>query len=479
MSRFVRVASKALALFGVGCGAGAAAPSPAGQILLFIDTDAPLPAAPGSSGDVPAPALFDHLRVDVSRVDELAASGNAVAVERDFAVHRGLFAAGPISLGIAPPVNEAGYVAHVRLYRGADAEAGVPAPSSSIDTTLPLPLVAEAGVVRLLVTLHVDDTGVFRDEIPTKIAEAPTSTLVGTWPGAAPVPCAEAAGVNEACVPGGAFWMGDPQLHNETDVEDAEREHLVVVSPFFIDTHEVTVGELREALADLLAAGVALPPPWSGSYEGLDEDDYATFTFGPTDDDSADAQAAMPVNAVVWDTARAYCHARGKELPTEAMFEFLASGRGLEQNYVWGSDPPSCADVVAGRAGFGVYATFDGACRPSGSPGGAVPPGAGLRDRVELAAGDDAEPVVDLAGNLSEWMLDWFNGEDEGVWLTPGVLYDPVANERGGAGDLRAVRGGSWRGRYVELRAAARVGRDPEANNRSLGFRCARRPLLR
>jgi formylglycine-generating enzyme required for sulfatase activity len=370
-----------------------------------------------------------------------------------------------------------GYVAHVRLYRAADAEAGLPALPSSIDTTLQLPVVAQTGIVRLLVTLHVDDTGVSRnDATPLEIDEAPTSSQLGTWPATAAVPCAKPAGPGEVCVPGGAFWMGDPELHNETDVEDAEREHLVVVSPFFIDTHEVTVAELRARLGDLLAAGVPLPPPWSGSYEGLDEDDYATFTFGPTDDDAADAQAALPVNGVVWETARAYCHAQGKELPTEAMFEFVASGRGLERNYVWGSDAPSCNDVVAGRAGFGVYATFDGACRPSGSLGGPLPPGAGLRDRIELPGGDAADPLVDLAGNLSEWMLDWFNREDEGVWATPGVLYDPVADERGSAADRRAVRGGSWRGRYVELRAAARVGRDPEAKNRSLGFRCARRP---
>jgi len=476
MNRFVRATGGALVLLSSGCGGEATTPSPAGQIVLFIDTDAPLPPAPGAMGDVQPPALFDHLRVDVSRVDERSAVDRAASAQRDFAVDRGLFAAGPISLGIAPPVNESGYVAQVRLYRAVDAEAGVPAPSSSLDTTLPLPVVAETGVVRLLVTLHVDDTGVSVREAPTKLDEAPTRSQVGTWPGAAAVPCPEAATAHEACVPGGAFWMGDPQLHHETDVEDAEREHLVVVSPFLIDRHEVTVGELREALADLLAAEVPLPPPWSGSYEGLDEDDYATFTFGPTADDPADAQAAMPVNAVVWDTARAYCQARGKELPTEAMFEFLASGRGLEQNYVWGSDAPGCSDVVAGRAGFGVYATFDGACRPSGSSGGPAPPGAGLRDRAQLGERDEAEPVVDLAGNLSEWMLDWFNGEDEGVWLTPGVLYDPVANERGRAGARRAVRGGSWRGRYVELRAAARVGRDPEASNRSLGFRCARRP---
>jgi formylglycine-generating enzyme required for sulfatase activity len=269
--------------------------------------------------------------------------------------------------------------------------------------------------------------------------------------------------------------MGDPQLRDNTEVEDAEREHLIVVSPYFIDTHEVTVAELRAMHEGLAKTGARLPPQWSGQMVGLDEDDYSTFTPGPTADDPADTHADLPANAVVWQTAYDYCDVRGKQLPTEVMYEFLASGRGEEQNYVWGDDEPACEDTVSARAGLGVYSTFDDDCRPPGSIGGVLTAGMGKRDRVELGDGADSRVVLDVAGNLTEWMLDWFNAEDEGVWATPGVLTDPVALEPGRSGDRHTVRGGSWRGRYVELRAAARVGRDPTAENRSLGFRCARR----
>jgi formylglycine-generating enzyme len=459
----------------VACSPEPKALPPEGQILLFIDTDAPLPAAPGSLTDnAQPPALFDHLRVDVARSDDL--DSDTAPVQRDFAVHQGLFEAGPISLGIAPPTRENGFAARVRLYRGADARASVPAPSSCIDQTVLLPAVGSSGVERVLLKLSVDDTaqpGVI--EHPAAEPDVPLRASVGSWPNAARVPCSAQPAADEACVPGGAFWMGDPELRNDTEVQDAEREHLVVVSPFFIDTREVTVADLRGAQAELAAADVPLPPAWTGNLEGLNEDDYSTFTLGPSFADPGDAQAQLPVNAVLWQTARAYCLARGKDLPSEAMYEFLASGRGLEQKYVWGDDSPSCDDAVAARAGFGVYATFEGECRPSGTAGGVVPAGAGMRDRVQLGAPPEAPEVLDLAGNLSEWMLDWFNAEDEGVWATPGVLTDPIALEPGRFGVRRTVRGGSWRGRYVELRAAARVGRDPAAQNRSLGFRCARR----
>ncbi len=460
------------ALWLVGCGGQSTLP-PQGQILLFIDTDAPLPAAPGSAPDdsLPPP-LFDRLRIEVRAVD--APEGDAPLARRDFSLHRGLFLNGPESVGIVPEPSEGALTARARLYRSVNVRSGEIAVSSTVDVTQLLPAVATDGVVQAFIELRVDDTGQPKTlgDVPDAVV-VPTTSLVGTWPGAERVPCPAPPAKDEVCVPGGAFWMGDPALRDDSEVADAEREHLVVVSPFFIDAHEVTVGEMRERALDLVRAGVRMPPPWSGSSAGISDDDFSTYTPGPSTNDAADVQATFPANAVSWITARAYCDAGGKDLPTEAMFEFLASGRGWEQKYVWGNDEPdACDDVVAARAGFGAYSTFEGDCRPGGTIGGPLPFGSGKRDRVELKGG----VVLDLAGNLSEWTLDWFHTEDEGVWAAPGVLTDPVALEPGAGGDLHTLRGGSWRSRYVQLRAAARLGREPVAENRAVGFRCARRP---
>lgn len=455
-----------------GCGGEAALP-PQGQILLFIDTDAPLPAAPGSAPDAALPPpLFDRLRIEVR--GESDPEGSAPRARRDFPIHRGSFASGPQSVGIVPEQSDGRLSARVRLYRSVNVRAGELAVSSSIDVTQELPGVGADGVVKVLVELHVDDVGQpqsrAEDEQPSVI---PAESAAGTWPGAARVPCAAPPSKGEVCVPGGAFWMGDPALRDDDEVADAEREHLVVVSPFFLDLHEVTVGELRARADDVLRAGASLPPQWSGSDAGISEDDYSTYTAGPSSNDPSDVQATLPANAVSWRAAQAYCHAVGKELPTEVMFEFLSSGRGLEWKYVWGNDEPGeCDEVVTARAGLGAYASFEGACRPPGTMGGPLSPGAGKRDRAELPGG----VALDIAGNLSEWTLDWFNTEDEGVWATSGVLTDPVAREPGQAGDLRTLRGGSWRSSYVHLRAAARVGRDADTVNRAIGFRCARHP---
>lgn len=455
-----------------GCGGETTLP-PQGQILLYLDTDAPLPRAPGKALDPSMPPpLFDRLRVEVRRADA-EGEGPPVA-RRDFPLHRGYFDSGPESVGIVPEPGGGELVARVRLYRSVNVRSGEIAASSTVDITQALPPVPAEGVVRVMMTLLVEDTGTPRTLPPAEpLSVAPTQSLVGTWPGAARVACAERPRTGEVCVPGGAFWMGDPALRDDSEVADADREHLVVVSPFFIDAHEVTVAELRAHAEEVQKAGAPLPPEWSGSSAGISENDYSTYTPGPSTNDEADVQGSMPVNGVSWQAAHAYCEAVGKQLPSEAMFEFLASGRGREWKYVWGNDEPDdCAGVVSGRAGIGPYASYDNSCRPAGSIGGPLPHGAGTRDRVELDGGE----VLDLSGNLSEWMLDLFNAQGEGVWASPGILTDPVALEPGAAGERRTLRGGSWRSRYVQLRAAARLGREMEAENRAVGFRCARRP---
>jgi formylglycine-generating enzyme required for sulfatase activity len=165
----------------------------------------------------------------------------------------------------------------------------------------------------------------------------------------------------------------------------------------------------------------------------------------------------------------------GKDLPSEAMFEYLASGQGDENNYVWGNDEPDCESAVVGRGGLGGVVDFRGDCRPPTSPGGVLPVGSATEDRVRVVTGsetDDFEEVVDLAGNLAEWALDHHVANDSGSWAGVGPLIDPVAEDD--EDDDRAVRGGSWLSSFVNLRAAAKRGAMPDQPDLGIGFRCGR-----
>ena len=298
----------------------------------------------------------------------------------------------------------------------------------------------------------------------------PGPAAVNSWPGAQPTDCAGAPGPDEVCVPGGAYFMGDPLVNNDLAGDDANLERLVAISPFFLDAREVTVADFR-------AHGNAAPAivghdlvPWNGTDDPNQRSTWCTYTDGPQAADPGDTHAALPLDCVDAIVAVAYCAALGKRLPTEAELEFVASGRGEERSFVWGGDVPGCVDAVWGLGGAGAKFAYADECLPPGEIGGPLPPGSGVRDRLTLAGGE----LVDLAGNLSEWARDRWSRQDEAFWSRPGVFRDPLADFPSTDGNEQTVRGGWWYIGPVGLRAAIRQHHSIGFASDAIGFRCAR-----
>jgi iron(II)-dependent oxidoreductase len=89
---------------------------------------------------------------------------------------------------------------------------------------------------------------------------------------------------------------------------------------------------------------------------------------------------------------------------------------------------------------------------PVGSHGGGVSP----------------HGVHDMAGNVAEWVADWF---ESGYYRRA-----PARNPRGpDTGKAGIVRGGSWRSDPTLLRSAFRLDIAPDTRSSTLGFRCARK----
>ncbi len=236
--------------------------------------------------------------------------------------------------------------------------------------------------------------------------------------------CGPAAGM--VLIPGGVFQMGS------LDSEDEQPVRLVQVDTFWIDVLEVTVAEYTECVN----AGACVSPSMG--------DDYNYYTAGRED---------HPINGVNWQQSVYYCSwADGgmKRLPTEAEWEKAA--RGPAGNiYAWGDEPePGCDRVVMGPAGEGCGA---GSTWPvGGKPSGASTYG-----------------VLDMAGNVQEWVADWYG------------MYETTStdNPTGHAdGTQRVLRGGHWKDPLsTSFRGAVRVPASPSSDiDSTMGFRCARTP---
>jgi len=173
-----------------------------------------------------------------------------------------------------------------------------------------------------------------------------------------------------------------------------------------------------------------------------------------------------PLNMVKWAQARQYCQSVGKELATEAQWEWAASG-GDGRRFPWGNEPePTCdngyADFTPGGAPKSDPAG-DVGCRGGGtSPVKAHPNG-----RVSWPAGD----IFDFAGNVWEWTLDCYRRYPAETQIDPSPQSHPALH-----GDcfVRVVRGGGWNRSKFALFTSARAASQRTYQVPGLGFRCVR-----
>lgn len=284
-----------------------------------------------------------------------------------------------------------------------------------------------------------------------------------------------------ALVPGGTFAMGRSAAETQLCGPDAEclsaelPEHSVVVSDFYLDIFETTVGRLRKFVEHYdgqpLPAGAGAHPKipgsgwnaaWNSSVKTQAEllnalaSEYGTqittWTASPGPNEH------LPANNVAWWVAFMFCAWDGGRLPTEAEWEYAASAGGEGRVYPWGTATPDDAHALYG-------AIFD-YCPFDGKPECTVADISEVGTRV-LGIGKFGQ--FDLAGSLTESTLDayditWYSGA--------GATCSDCANT--GAGTYRSTRGGSWRSTWGKLRASNRAMIEMATITTQAGVRCAR-----
>ena len=248
---------------------------------------------------------------------------------------------------------------------------------------------------------------------------------------------------------------------------DETPQHKVTLSAYYMDLTEVTVAEYKKCVA----AGQCAEP-------GGD----STSSYCNWDSAGKTAKAGRdqhPVNCVNWTESQKYCKWRGGQvdvanaskydLPTEAQWEMAARGdcekngkaasddagcKAAMRTYPWGDQTPSCTYAVMSDGGNGCGKNTTAA----------------VGSKV---AGDSPYGVHDMAGNVWEWVRDWYSSSYYGS--SPGS--DPMNSDpmNSVSASFRVIRGGSFGFVAAHLRAGDRINVTPSfAFNYDFGVRCAR-----
>ena len=227
-------------------------------------------------------------------------------------------------------------------------------------------------------------------------------------------------------VPAGEFMMGcNEKVDKECD-DSAKPYHRVYLDAYYINKFEVTVSEYRKCVN----AGKCNAP--------VSKSDNKYCNWGYLD------RGNHPVTCVDWSQAIAYCEWAGKRLPTEAEWEKAARGTD-ERVYPYGNQ------FDCGKSCNSVSPCSHNSTCPVGS----------------YAQDKSPYGVMDMAGNVWEWVSDWYVGDY--------YSNSPSNNPEGpSSGSHRVLRGGSRAPLNPEgLRASSRGGGNPAVRTLLNGFRCA------
>jgi formylglycine-generating enzyme required for sulfatase activity len=221
-------------------------------------------------------------------------------------------------------------------------------------------------------------------------------------------------------VPAGTFTMGcTPSNQNGCSPNENPTHSVTLTQSFYMGRYEVTQSQWVARMG-------TNPSYFQGNgYPGA---------------------ANRPVDSVSWTTIQGYLTATGMRLPSEAEWEY-ACRAGTTTAFNNGSSDDATVGTIAWY-------------------------GTNSSDQTHAVGGKAANALglYDMAGNVWEWVNDWYY---DGSYYSVSPSTNPPGPVSGSA---RVLRGGSWRFDAYTVRSSYRAASGPDSPNFIYGFRAARAP---
>lgn len=301
-----------------------------------------------------------------------------------------------------------------------------------------------------------------------------------------------------ARLPGGTFRMGSDRHYpeerptREATVDAFQMDLMPVTNAqfahFVSEVSYVTIAErpldrelYPDALPELMVPGALVFHMTDGPVDASDLRNWWSYVpgacwrmpEGPGSDLSGREQ--HPAVHVAFEDANAYARWAGKDLPTEAEWEYAARGGVVGADYVWGDEfTPGGLHMANTWQGPFPWRNFALDGWAGTSPVGSYPPnGYGLHD---------------MAGNVWEWTSDWYRALPGGGPSSPCCVAGASGRAAAEASfdphqprvriPRKVVKGGSFLCAPSYCRRYRPAARQPQMIDSAmshLGFRCVTR----
>lgn len=271
-------------------------------------------------------------------------------------------------------------------------------------------------------------TGDIKESTTKTATQKPTTASTATFESALAIGSTQIRltdGMEQVYVPASYFIMGSNAGDEDAD-DDEKPERTVYLDAYWIDKYEVTNGQYEACVA----TGGCTRPNESKSY-------FRSSYYGNSEYDN------YPVIQVDWNQAVSYCEWVRGDLPTEAQWEKAARGPNGNK-YPWGNEEPDSS-----------YANYND----------------NIGDTTEVGRyekGASPYGAMDMAGNVMEWVSDWYDDYDANDTNNPQGPSDTKY--------FRVLRGGGWSNGNWSIRTALRGLSNPSDRVYYAGFRCVSSP---